>query len=365
MSTSFKGFQPWAAKKFGLEAAVVLEEALRWDELAIQKRWNEHEGRAWFYHSRQEWAECLPFINEHSLPRYLTALVKAKILLVRYGQHKRPFYAVDRKSLQKACEACFEDSLPKPFKAAAPVVEPEVHIEQSARYEPPESYRAICTIWPVGFISCKLISISDGFARYALSLEKQIKEQINIAARADACDAADQLIHYEAIELNANALEKVEEPPDPSEPSSPPSKAPPRPRKSPSQAIVETTSGTKVWQAYSEAYERRYGVAPSASRATARHAKELAESMPLEEAIGVAHFYLTSNGQWYVQKGHDLRWAAQDCQTLRTQMLTGQRMTGTRARQMDKDGALGDVAERALLRAKQRAAERIARGEPE
>lgn len=333
MSTSFKGYEPWAASRFGVEAASVLQEALNWTDFAERNGWHEHEGLAWFQHTGDQWCEDLPFIPRRSLERAIALLVKDGVLVRRLGWQRKTFYRVDYDRFE-AGRREMPARRPKRYSEVEPPpdpIEPDLAVvePQSRPAKPAKShYRQNgITVVPGGNgedaapITAKLADHYRQPGGSSLSLEEQIKEQSQGCETPPALAPAFEVLEplpkkRPAQREQRNALEKA------------------------SKRAVETTDGSKVWEAYREAYERAYGVTPARNAESNRHAKKVAESMLLEEAIAVASFYLTCRTAFYVSKQHSIRYLAQDCDGLRTQMLRGVRVTTIGARQTERQAEM-------------------------
>ena len=100
-----------------------------------------------------------------------------------------------------------------------------------------------------------------------------------------------------------------------------------RTKKDPSQ-------GSLVWDAYSSAYEIRYGTNP------VRNAKANANCAQLVARLGidapmVAAFFLTHNDSWYVKHLHPLGFLIRDAEKLHTEWRVGSQMTGAKARSIE------------------------------
>jgi hypothetical protein len=104
-----------------------------------------------------------------------------------------------------------------------------------------------------------------------------------------------------------------------------------------------------VWQAYAEAYERRYGTKPvrnaSVNGKLARVVGRLGE-----EAAEVAAFYLSHPAAFYATRGHPVGLLLLDAEKLRTEWATARPITGTEARQQEKTAANMGGWERMLKR---------------
>lgn len=91
----------------------------------------------------------------------------------------------------------------------------------------------------------------------------------------------------------------------------------------------------KPWANYAITYRRRYGVYPIWNAKVAGQLSQLVDRVGADMAPAVAAYYLSTNSQFYVTKGHSVDAMLRDCETLAMQMQTGNQMTATRARQMD------------------------------
>jgi hypothetical protein len=74
-----------------------------------------------------------------------------------------------------------------------------------------------------------------------------------------------------------------------------------------------------VWRAYAAEYVARYGVEPVLDNRNIDRCRQLVELMGVDEALQVAVFYVRSNRNWYVLKGHPFRLLVQDAENLRSE----------------------------------------------
>lgn len=87
-----------------------------------------------------------------------------------------------------------------------------------------------------------------------------------------------------------------------------------------------------VWDVYREQYATRYGIDPVRNAKVNGQLASLVARLGSEEAPLVAKFYVRSNLAFYVQRQHPVDFLLRDCETLRTQMLTGKQVTNMEAR---------------------------------
>jgi len=80
-----------------------------------------------------------------------------------------------------------------------------------------------------------------------------------------------------------------------------------------------------VWEAYREAYSRRYGTDPVRNAKVNAQLSQLVSRVGLEPAIGIAAWFLTHRGGWYCQQKHSVGCLLQDCEKLHTEWRTSDR----------------------------------------
>ncbi|MGO9443912.1 MAG: hypothetical protein ACLPXB_03950 [Thiobacillaceae bacterium] len=94
-----------------------------------------------------------------------------------------------------------------------------------------------------------------------------------------------------------------------------------------------------IWRAYSNAYRERYGIPPIRNAKSHAQARQLAQRIGFDEAPGLAAWFVSHDGGWYVRQGHQIGSLLADCEKLRTEWVTGKRMTAARTRQLDQTAA--------------------------
>lgn len=91
-----------------------------------------------------------------------------------------------------------------------------------------------------------------------------------------------------------------------------------------------------TWDAYRDAYAKRYGEPPVRNATVNAKIAQFVSRVGIEDSPGVAAFYLTHNNSYYVQRMHPVGQMLQDAEKLRTEWVTGTRMTGQTAREVER-----------------------------
>jgi len=117
----------------------------------------------------------------------------------------------------------------------------------------------------------------------------------------------------------------------------------PRPKKP-----KDVPEGSLIFEAYSEAYARRYGQEPLRNAKVNSVCSQIAKQVGIETGQAVMHFYLQQNVAWYVQKAHAIEYALKDLQALRTNMLNNQAMSSRQAQLVDKQQSQKNALENYL-----------------
>jgi hypothetical protein len=113
-----------------------------------------------------------------------------------------------------------------------------------------------------------------------------------------------------------------------------------------SRATVAPSS--EAWEAYAAAYRRRYGADPVRNATVNGQLANFVKRIGQDEAPQVAAFYLDHAGRMYVQAMHPLSFLVRDAEKLRTEWVTGNIQTETRARNTDRLAEQGAVWNRLI-----------------
>ncbi len=129
-----------------------------------------------------------------------------------------------------------------------------------------------------------------------------------------------------------------------------PSKAPPSITAAAKSSSTDIPKSADTWNSYSEAYRDRYGTFPphddvknkeiwpygKPAQMNAVHCCKLVDKLGAEIAPHVAAFYVSSSDQFYVRNTHQLNLLVQNADSFHTQWKTGNQMTTTKAREVDR-----------------------------
>lgn len=116
----------------------------------------------------------------------------------------------------------------------------------------------------------------------------------------------------------------------------------------PTGSSPDRPAGTIVWEAYSYAYRKRYGVEPVRNAAVNSQLKQFASRLPGNEAPEVAIFYLTHSDWYYVKNRHPVGAMLRDAEKLRTEWATGVKSTTAAARSADQMQGIESQMQRVL-----------------
>jgi hypothetical protein len=98
-----------------------------------------------------------------------------------------------------------------------------------------------------------------------------------------------------------------------------------------------------VFDSYSDAYRSRYGVEPTRNQTVNSQLARFVDRVGANDAPAVAAFYVGSQNQWYVTKGHSVGVMLSDAEKLHTEWKTGRQVTSTQAREADRIDTQGQA----------------------
>ncbi|MHB1643168.1 MAG: YdaU family protein [Acidithiobacillus sp.] len=94
----------------------------------------------------------------------------------------------------------------------------------------------------------------------------------------------------------------------------------------------EPAPTTATWEAYSQAYQGRYGTAPVRNQKVNGQLANLIKRLGQDEAPAVAAFFVNHNGRFYVQGMHQVDLLLRDAEKLRTEWVTRQQPVNRQVR---------------------------------
>lgn len=105
--------------------------------------------------------------------------------------------------------------------------------------------------------------------------------------------------------------------------------------------------GSEIWEAYREAYKRRYQVEPVRNATTNAQCSSLAKRLG-RAAIDIVQFYLTHNDGFYLKNQHPIGLCLHQAESLHTQWQRGVAVTSTQVRDFEKSQSTHNALEGAL-----------------
>ncbi|WP_253507332.1 helix-turn-helix domain-containing protein [Pseudomonas rhodesiae] len=109
----------------------------------------------------------------------------------------------------------------------------------------------------------------------------------------------------------------------------------------------QTCKTFKVWANYAMAYRKRYNAWPVWNAKTGKQMALLVDRLGAEVAHHVAAHFLKTSDAAVLRKCHSLNELLANAESYHTQWVTGQRVNGTTARQMERTEANHSAAEQA------------------
>jgi hypothetical protein len=105
----------------------------------------------------------------------------------------------------------------------------------------------------------------------------------------------------------------------------------------------------RTWEAYARAYFDKHGTEPVRNAKVNSQVKAYVQRVGYEEAPHIAAWFVSHMDAFYVRSGHSVGILEKDCEKLRTEWATGNRMTGARARQVERVGGMADIVSEILV----------------
>lgn len=118
------------------------------------------------------------------------------------------------------------------------------------------------------------------------------------------------------------------------------------PRSQAPENPIRPSPTSETWTAYKAAYLTRYKTEPTWNARVAGQIKHFIHRVPQAEAPPIAEFFVSHNGARYVASAHAVGLLLQDAEKLRTEWLTGRRITSQDARSAESGDSLRNQLER-------------------
>lgn len=99
-----------------------------------------------------------------------------------------------------------------------------------------------------------------------------------------------------------------------------------------------SATSAPIWEAYSEAYEKRWREKPVRNARVNAQLKQFSARVPALEAPAIAAFYVSHPDSFYVKAMHPVSLLLRDAEKLRTEWATGRQVTATQARHAETMG---------------------------
>jgi hypothetical protein len=109
-----------------------------------------------------------------------------------------------------------------------------------------------------------------------------------------------------------------------------------RNRRTRSEIAADAEGSGVAWNAYTVAYQRRYGVAPVRNAKVNGQLTHLARRIPIADLVATVEHYVRSQNARYLAAGHSVGCLLQDAEKLCTEARTGRMGTAHAARAEDK-----------------------------
>lgn len=117
-------------------------------------------------------------------------------------------------------------------------------------------------------------------------------------------------------------------------------------RKQTSKAIAarQTVKPTsEVWDTYRRAFKAKYGHDPVRNAKTNGQLANFVKRLGVDEGCQVIEFYLQHNDAWYLKSAHSTDNLLKDAEKLRTEMLSGVKLTGDRVKKIETSSENADA----------------------
>lgn len=338
---------PELAVRIGLNESIVVQQIHYW--LTETDSGIEHDGCRWVYNTLEQWQLQFPFWSIKTIKRSIASLASMEVIRVEQlnkTRHDRTnYYAINYES-----PYLLGTATPPAKKKDSGNDDPSGDQENQASGEQPKKKRAVRR-GHIDPIDKDKSSLSDGYKltpsigpkRPALS-ETTTETTPEITADISAAQAADATMPALEGELLPSVAGGNEQPK--------PKAEIPADMPGPKDSKCKTY---RAWANYAIAYRKEYDCWPVWNAQVGRMMSQIIDRVGAVEAPQLVVYYVRKVTDKNTRlKYHDLGNLLRNLQGIRTQWLTGQRMTESTARQQDRTAANMSAAEEAARRIREK-----------
>lgn len=333
MSTNHQ-FNVEHARLYGLREAILISNLHFWVAHNYANGTHEHDGRTWTYNTVHAFEDLFPYLTYKQIRTSLETLVLREVL-VRGNYNKKPsdrtsWFAFTDSFLVENPLPYRANGLPKKTKASAP----------QGKWDAPQGTASA----PQGKSLIEQIVNTDITPSPAAPTEPLAAEIALVIPATDEPEAPKPISAFRLKLAQAKAEREA------AKAQKALQAAADREARKAAQADVRKAT----WAAFDAAYQARYGATFTRNERTNSLMVSFVDLLGAD-APHVAAFYLCINDAFVVRNSHHLRLLVSGAETYRTQWVTGQAMTNTRAKQIDQSQANFSAVDEAMAirRAKQ------------
>lgn len=285
----------------GITGALMLSQCVYWST-------RTKDGEGWFYKTQAEWTEETGMTRREQETARKKLIAKGYIKEVRKGVPCKTYYRLDRDALEA-------DLLQVAQKRQSSMADSAIQECTKAPSSMADSAKQECTNPPD----------SDGGMRPTITetTAETTSESTQVAPGASPDASQGDYLGADEPEPNPNASSESSADLLARIPADMPGTRDPN------------AKTFKPWANYACAYRARYGTWPVWNQKAAANMSQLVDRVGAERAPAVAAYYLKLNSQFYTARMHPVGLLLQDCESIATQLATGQQVTQARARQVD------------------------------
>lgn len=298
VSSDFSIVDNLVVAKIGLNEAIVLRTLY-----SLCRTKKQNDGVSWWQGKREYWLIKFPWLSLKTLQRVFAQLEKLKLIEIRIDKKTGNHYRPVREQIEHMLND--DDFRSKQYELTNDTLSGQIDLTDdtsSGQIDPMKSQNV-----PMKSQNDPMKSQND---LSLLSLGSHMHSQMHSPKfAASEIAATEEQLQEPVLEVLDSKTEK------------------------------QKSAGALIFEAYQDAYLNRYGIEPLRNAKTNSICAQIAKQLPLEEALGVMHFFVQQNVAYYLQKSHSIQCALADLQALRTNMLKNRAMSSREAYLADKQQA--------------------------